>query len=596
MSFVLRSVSTSAQGREIVRTTRIDKDRLSIGRAPDSDVHLTDLAVALHHARVERRGDRLMIQAETGLFVALNGGKTNAGVIELAAGGDLRIGSHLLRFLPKAADTDDISVSLERVSEGEGKLDRDADRLFTLASVLPGKRAMAWLLVAAVLVVGLALPIKAWHDRQQRTAQFARFQADELWSSGHLSKGHANLQQNCGACHVTPFESVRDTACKTCHAKVHDHASPFRLARATPNQSGWASFQLSVKQAFNLPPGRCVDCHKEHEGPLDMAPTPQAFCSACHTDLKDRLPDAHIGDAADFERAHPEFRPTLISGWTGEKAQLRRLSLVQKPKEASGLKFPHALHLDKLGGVAQMGRRLGMGPQLDCTNCHRPEPSGAGFQPVEMERDCAACHSLDFARSGGTIRTLRHGDPAQLVAELRDFYGLRSAPLPPSLSPFARRTPGDAPALQERIQFNQGARLPGADAAIRSVFSRGGACYDCHTIDAPPPGSLDFRVHPVALSTRYLPHGWFDHRAHATQSCASCHGAAQSSSSSDLLIPGIATCRTCHGGESTAKPVASTCAMCHDYHAKEGAPTMIVRRLVRGQRRDAGIVQAKVSR
>jgi hypothetical protein len=117
--------------------------------------------------------------------------------------------------------------------------------------------------------------------------------------------------------------------------------------------------------------------------------------------------------------AHPEFRPTLISGWNGDRPQLRRASLAQRPQEASGLKFPHALHLAKQGGAAQMARRLGMGQALDCADCHRPEPTGARFLPSKWSGICAMCHSLDFARSGGTIRTLRHGEPAQVVAELR---------------------------------------------------------------------------------------------------------------------------------------------------------------------------------
>jgi len=240
-----------------------------------------------------------------------------------------------------------------------------------------------------------------------------------------------------------------------------------------------------------------------------------------------------------------------------------------------------------------MARRLGVGQALNCANCHRPEPTGARFTPVEMEKDCGTCHSLAFARQGGTIRTLRHGDPAQVVADLRDFYRLRSAPLPPSLAPLARRVPGAAPLARERTQFAQGSRLPSADAAIRGVFSHKGACQDCHVIDPPLPGSLTFRVHPVALTTRYFRHGWFDHRPHAAQSCSTCHSADRSNSASDVLIPGIATCRNCHGGERTSKPVDSTCAMCHDYHGKEGAPAMIVRRLVRGQSPRPGIARVE---
>lgn len=591
MAFVLRTVSISAEGREIVRTARIEGDCLTIGRSPESNVHLTDLAVALHHARVERSSMRLSVAAEGGLTVELNGRKAASGSLELATGGELRIGVHLLRFMPVPAGSDEIAVNVERVTEGEAKLDRDAERLFSLASVMPGKRPMAWMLTFVVLGLCLAWPIKAYYDRQHRAEQFARFQADKIWSSGHLSQAHASLGSNCTTCHVKPFEAVRDTACLSCHTAIHGHADPFRLARAQPDLTRWGAFELAVKKRLNLPAGRCVDCHTEHEGPQQMPATPQRFCSDCHSGLDSKLADTTIGNAGDFATAHPEFRPAFITSWRGEWPEVRRISLAARPREESGLKFPHALHLRANGGVAQMARRLagdhGFGSALQCRDCHRPEPQGARFQPVDMESDCAMCHSLAFARTAGTIRTLRHGDPAQVVADLRDFYRLRSPATPASIAPAARRRPGSALQAQQRIRFSRGVHSVDVAGAVRAVFSRGGACYDCHQVQAPQSGSLAFRIQPVAFPTRYIRHGWFDHRPHATQSCSSCHAASRSNSASDLLLPGIATCRTCHGGERTSKPVASSCAMCHDYHGGEGAPSMIIRKRVRGQRREA---------
>jgi predicted CXXCH cytochrome family protein len=585
VAFVLRTVTTSAEGREIVRTRRVGGDRLTIGRSPECDVHLTDLAVALRHAEVERSGDRLQVAVENGLTVALDGRQAAFGSIALATGGDIRMGAHLLRFLPTPAGSDEIAVGIERVTEGEAKLGRSAERLFSLASVLPGKRPMAWLLALVVLALCIGWPVKTFYDRQQRAERFAHFQADEIWSAGHLSAAHASLKHDCNACHVKPFESVRDTACAACHRDIHGHADPFRLARAQPDLTAWGRFQLRVKQAFDLPPGRCIDCHTEHQGPQKMAPTPQRFCADCHGGLHAKLPDTKIGDAGDFGRLHPDLRPTAIVGWNGQRAILGREAARGGAREDNGLKFPHALHLSATGGAAQMARRLGMGARLDCSNCHRPEPEGVRYQPVVMERDCAQCHSLAFARSGGTVRTLRHGDPAQVIADLRDYYGLRAAPPPPSLAPAARRQPGTAPDVSTRIRFEAGAHAPGPEAAIRAVFSRGGACYDCHQVEAPPAGSLAWRIHPVAFPERYIRHGWFDHRPHASQSCGSCHQAARSNAASDLLIPGLETCRGCHGGERTSKPVASPCAMCHSYHARPGAPAMVVRQRLRGERR-----------
>jgi predicted CXXCH cytochrome family protein len=588
MAFLIRTRSRSAEGREIVRTARVEGERLTIGRDPACDVHLIDLAVALRHAELRREAGRLALVAGEGLTVELNGRKAGGGYIELATGGDLVLATHAIRIMPTPAGSEEIAVEVERITEGEAKLDKSAERLFTLASVMPGKRGMAWLLALLVLGVALAWPIKAYYDRRQRAETFAHFHADEMWSSGSLSQAHAALKDKCTACHVKPFEAVRDTACKTCHTAVHDHANPFRLARARPDLSRWRRIELAFKEKFDIPPGRCVECHTEHEGKQQMPVTAQRFCAECHGDLGGKLPDTHLPNAGDFGRSHPEFRPALITGWRGEQAQLQRLSLAQRPREMSGLKFPHALHLSRSNGVAQMARRLGgrfgFGQALECKSCHDSAPDGARFQPVDMEQDCAMCHDLAFDRSGGTTRTLRHGEPAQVVAELRDFYRGRGAAAPAVLAPAARRRPGDAPDLRNRMQFSRG---PGsADRAIRAVFSPGGACFDCHQVEAPNAGSLAFRIRPVAFPTRYLHKGWFDHRPHATQSCTSCHAAERSNAAADLLIPDLASCRTCHGGEGSAKPVPSSCAMCHDYHMDGGAPSMLIRQRVRGKKRD----------
>ena len=190
------------------------------------------------------------------------------------------------------------------------------------------------------------------------------------------------------------------------------------------------------------------------------------------------------------------------------------------------------------------------------------------------------CHSLAFDRQGGTIRTLRHGEPRQVVADLRDFYRARPGA---SFDADGRRRPGIA-------------RAPGGSAqaaqAIRAVFSPGGACYDCHQVVAPPRGSLAFDIRPVAFPVRYMHKGWFDHKPHQTEECATCHKADSSDAASDLLLPDLASCRTCHGGESARKAVPSSCAMCHDYHMDDGAPSMLIRQRVRGKKKDTTIADA----
>jgi hypothetical protein len=601
MGFTLRQKSFSAEGREIIRTSKVRGDILEIGRDPSCDIRLSDLAVALHHATLERVSpQRIGVSAEKGLSLELNGRSVKFGRFEVSAGGDIRIASHLLRVMPGSPDDEDVAIDVEKVTEGEAKLGVADDRLFSLTSVMPGKRATAWAFTLAVLALFLAWPIKSFYDRQRAQEQLptmaatvaaaAQFHPDEMWSSGSLSQVHSGLQNNCKACHAKPFEAVRDESCVACHTSIHDHADPYRLARAEPDLDRMGRIRLAFQETFNIPPGRCVECHTEHEGPMQMPTTAQRFCSDCHEDLSAKLPDTKLVDASDFGTSHPEFQPAVMMRWNGDRPVLQRVSLAAKPKEISNLKFPHDMHLSKTNGVAQMARRLGgefgFGQSLACKDCHDSDPSGTRFQPPNMEEDCGMCHSLAFDVAGGTLRTLRHGEPEQVVADLRDMFRARAPSPPATLGGMSRRRPGDVMMMRNARQFQLGSTGPGrADRAIRAVFSPGGACYDCHQIENR--GGLNYEVKPVAFPVRYMHKGWFDHKAHETETCGSCHKAPASASATDLLLPDLASCRTCHGGEGSSKAVPSSCAMCHDYHMDSGAPSFLIRQKVRGKEQDS---------
>jgi hypothetical protein len=80
------------------------------------------------------------------------------------------------------------------------------------------------------------------------------------------------------------------------------------------------------------------------------------------------------------------------------------------------------------------------------------------------------------------------------------------------------------------------------------------------------------------ITRRWLPRAKFDHDAHRGFTCISCHEKARrSTESSDILLPGIATCQTCHApGPDHAE---SRCFECHTYHdwskRKEVKPTYL---------------------
>jgi len=446
----------------------------------------------LRHARLHRLASgRVALDALGGVPLNIGGRFLERAEIDPASGARVRLGSHVLSIA--GGDTaDDIVVTVERVeAAGDAAAARDEGRTFGLDAVMPGKRPMVWLSLVAVLAVFLAWPI--WASLQPRPAttamplvQRAGFAPDQLWTSGPLSAAHANLSNDCGACHDKAFVSVRDESCRACHDKLPDHA-PLRLmqtARAAPaGVFGTAKARLDA--ATHLTVGRCASCHKEHEGPNGALMVASTFCSDCHAGLKSRLQNTALSNVAGFD-THPQFRATIVGTPADKNPLLTRVSLDARPRENSGLKFPHRLHLAATGGVARMASEQGSfgkggGTRLDCADCHTPDADGVRFTAIDMEKNCASCHDLAFARSpGGVVRTLPHGEPAQVIGIMQDFYRAQGGP-----STFVdRRRPGIVRTVfsgsgaggsaSARGEFMGRSASTRGDAAVRAVFSRGG--------------------------------------------------------------------------------------------------------------------------
>lgn len=576
MSFLIRRIATTADGREIVRPTPIDATSITIGRDSACDVYLADLALNPSHARaVSTDGRHVTVEAISGLGFELDGRTVEKAEIDAGDGAELRFGGHRIAVaLDSSGPSPRVSLTVTRTDElSHSALDRDEARAFSLRGLLPGRRLSAWAFSLLVLAAFLIAPIWAWMSFRNVEHRPAGFHADSSWSSGPLSTAHASLANDCQSCHVDAFVSVTDNSCKSCHSDAHDHAPRDRQLTARGEPGWWRGMLNRVSTNFGRPQGRCVECHTEHEGAGRMQPTAQRFCTDCHNGMSSRLTDTRIGDAGDFGTSHPQFRPT-VQIQPGETPRFERVTLTPETQDNNGLKFPHALHLQAAGGVARMARSLGIGNQrggagMDCADCHKPTSDGVRFEPVDMERDCQSCHSLAFDSAGGVTRTLRHGQPAQVVGDLFAFYRSTPPTRPLSLGGMARRRPGAfAEGQVYNIYFRETQVRPSRAAdAVRAVFSPGGACYDCHTIFAPVAGNSNWRVMPVHQTARYMTHGWFDHRPHREEECSTCHNAARSTSASQLLLPGIATCRECHGGEGSRAEVASPCASCHEYHS-----------------------------
>ncbi len=585
-TITLRLITRQAGGGEIVRVRQVAGSEAMIGRAPDCDIHLPDLAVDMEHAVLRVTGQsRVSIEALGDEPFLVDGKPALRVELEVIRGHTVTFGEFDL--LLGQGGEGDIAVTVKRREDDH----QPTASLFSLKAAMFGRRRMAWTLGLLILALCLVLPFAG-----ASYLSHLRIHPDQQWSTGPLSKAHAFLEKDCQACHQRAFVAVRDTACLSCHQRgadadtaridarvtrkgspflpllISDHAPHDRLLRAMPPPPTIRGQVVSIFQtAMNHPNDRCASCHREHTtAPPDphvpatadvVRPGKPALivvrdCAQCHSRLKMRLPSTELIDTPDWNR-HPEFRPLVTTAFDGPRPKLQRISLAGHPLEANGLTFSHRIHMSATGGVARQGQVLGSargyGSALTCQSCHRPD--GGGFKPMEMERDCGACHSLAFAQVGGQLQTLRHHDMRNIVGVLRG-----------SLAP--------AP-----IQEGKGG--PSVDPAVlRRALAPGGLCVDCHTV-RPSAGPLGAEVAPVHLANRVLPWGDFNHGVPAHNGvgkgaavCADCHKAQTSDRSQDYLIEGIATCKACHGKteHETAAFAGGQCAECHSYHAPGQAP------------------------
>lgn len=561
MRFIVRQISHTADGREIVRSTTLDKSELCVGRAAECDIQLADLAVALRHANITALSNtRLRVTALGAQEFVCDARPTQATEIDVKTGSELGFGMYRLMV---SAEGEDVLIIVSRLDAKSETADGpDLQTAYTLKNKLPSRRLGAWALFLATIALFLAWPLYTFSTSHGLNSAHAPFSADQSWTAGPLSQAHKSLDKNCTACHVKKFEAVQDKACIACHTTVHDHADRHRLLLAKGTEPG-------LKDSFGKVAGRCVDCHNEHLGAGPMTPTAQQFCSDCHKDMKAHLPDTKLSDVRDFGTDHPNFKPMLLVN--PETGQTEQRSMDGAISQFTGLKFTHAQHLSKTNGVARMSQTVN-GKMLACKDCHTPTADGTAFNPVSMVKNCQSCHSLAFEKIGGINRTLRHGDPDQVVADIYAFYSSGGPqPAMPNTG-IVRQQVGHYAAQANAVQR---AWPGGAQAAVTRVFSKGGACYDCHIIT---PMAQGYHIMKVMQPSHYFTKGWFNHRAHATEDCASCHAADKSQSTHDVLIPDIKNCQHCHVGADGASrlpvqsPTPSSCGMCHDYHRVNEAP------------------------
>jgi hypothetical protein len=406
------------------------------------------------------------------------------------------------------------------------------------------------------LFLALAIPIAAvlWLGSASGRKQ-------TIYSKGPLSSAHAFFAEQCSLCHSAVVGGIRmagfkktvtDEVCLSCHqAPPHQANQPF-----TPT---------------------CGSCHVEHQGLVRLSHVPDAQCVQCHGDLLTR--DGRLQFVANirgFNRNHPEFAPV-------RDPALSTASIT--------IAFNHARHLGE-SIMAPSGR-----VKLECEDCHRPAMEAAGpwkygdgsvqlISPpkdagealrlgmgrelmgrVTYEQHCASCHLLQFDdRMTGPFP---HKTPdvvhAFVVQQFQDYISRHPEEVRkpqvvnwrvPGMTLMPSTTPKNASEwVEQRV------------AETEQILWHE-TCKKCHQLEFPAGTDALPRVKPSVLPARWLPNAIFSHEAHTVVACDSCHAYTRTSQkSSEILIPSIKSCQSCHNGNPAKSGNAeNSCFLCHSYH------------------------------
>jgi hypothetical protein len=533
ISCQLLQTTRSANGLPTCSEIRIAAESLHIGRGAGCQIHLPDHRVSLLHAIIRRNPDgSLAITSEAEQLLSVDGFMAYAAT--LVPGMKIRLGPYLLT-VELAVDDVDITLSLAMPKKEAAAITRTSH---TRPGFSLSKRLFGLGLAAVVLVGWFLLPLMArvspvFEDWLTR----GPMPLTQALSPGPLSGGHQIFGMKCSHCHQQAFHGVSDDACTQCHQSLASHLdSEFAHLATTP---------ASIS---------CVECHPAHDGKAHATRDTMAQCVACHRQLT--TPTA---EAKDFARQHPAFELAIP---TGKTLTHMRQGSPAMPAENAGLKFSHAIHLDKEGVSSPEGQT-----KLHCTNCHRPDAAGERFLPTDMEKTCqqSSCHKTRYEEPGRGF--VPHGSVREAVSRLRNAYTAAIADMPGQYA--SQCTTIGKLKSNVRNTLDCAEKLAHAHAA-RTLFRSTGEnleCTLCHEISETGKKDTPWKVTHVSITHDWMPKAVFSHARHSTAECVDCHDKVGSKTSADVSMPDIETCRKCHtGANHTIGKVISSCESCHRFH------------------------------
>ncbi len=581
MDLLLREVGKH-QGQVVYQDTELTDDVITIGSAADQLIQLRGGSIRRQHAVMKMASGQLTISCVGKHTIAVNEKPVKSAA--LSVGDEIALESHSIKIVRAPGGFDAAcEVFIDRELQANSF---ESAYVTSLDETSLGKRTPSYLLSLLVAVAVLAWPLSAYMLRDNPVDQVTgqpQYQksgaGDKLWSSGPLLPAHQlEVGDDCSACHKVPFQTVQDQACIDCHQSVPDH---FDYGAAGQKEVAAGQGHGGELGAMHIELGvtECQSCHKEHNEPAVMVMSSDALCVSCHeNDIK--LSDQSTGTLAvtgfDMD-THPEFKlnyllPKVVEKGTGFGVEwyTKLEEYGSDQMDVSNLKFPHDVHLDP-DKVQMTGGAEGM----VCSDCHTLKSDKEHFEAITMEKHCGACHDLSFDVADPD-RQLPHGSPRSVVQTIEEhFVRVYTDPdYKPLGSEKRRRRPGQSTSGDDCDDkpFDCGMQRAKVEAGIQ--FTQRG-CVTCHEVSDNQSDDLYARwmVLPVRINHDWYGRAIYDHASHLTQRgmsenqvCSSCHQAGQSAKSSDVLIPGIENCQSCHGDVSVQDKVLVNCISCHAFH------------------------------
>ena len=438
---------------------------------------------------------------------------------------------------------------------------------------------IAWKRWMGMIGLGLGVAYAAWSFTVPGQRQI---------SAGELSQSHAHLSESgCEKCHL-PYQPIRfdalwgndvdniqrnKNACNgACHKVTEHHAS-----RTKP--------EILTRES-------CSRCHQEHLGKNhDLLDVSDANCSRCHCDLSGSSTSRidRLAIATNFSNQHPKFTFETQGEDPGtllfSHIQHMRPGQPKTPGDATAKKLANLKPEDR-AKYRQRVDDVGL-IQLTCSDCHERDVPVAGgeamesrnfnritnvaipssshrlYAPIDFEKHCAACHSLN---------DMPHGlNRSQTIDALQQRLSAVSVD-------DAQRLLADPSVLSTKMKELIQDRKDRGSVFESNVSD---TCRKCHILASQESPDI---VMANQGRTRWLNDATFTHGKHLMMGCIDCHAQAydQSPAAVDslteartIMISGLESCRACHISDTALRAnthatnphtASANCIDCHRYH------------------------------